>query len=295
MEVDNRHFIVIAHLPCLDGKAALYALQKLYPQVKMTVIPVDFRVPPNIVDANKVERIYLLDTNSHCDWLSEKYPGKVYLIDHHQGKIDYPERLSYMLWKPNDKLAACMLVLLQNPAAFSAEELEKFKYISARDTFTFENDEHKEKVMTITLAMMKGEHKDDFLNASITLDDLMKEGEVLRNIQKQKIQHLVDNSFAVTFSFPEKVEVRVTQKQPDTDFDIISEVGEQLCSTFDAPFGVIFSFDEKQQRVNLSFRSISDQNDCNSLAKRINPTGGGHKRAAGTSLTLTEWNNLIGK
>ena len=62
---------------------------------------------------------------------------------------------------------------------------------------------------------------------------------------------------------------------------LMSEVGNKLAARCD--FAVIWFFDHKKQEYRISLRSCKEHIDCSEIAKKFG--GGGHKKAAGFSLS----------
>jgi hypothetical protein len=280
-----KFYVVIVHWPCLDGNAALYALKKSLDRGFVEVIHVDFRVPPTIKTENP-DQIFLLDTHAHCDLLTEKYPGKVTVIDHHQRNPEewkYPERIrDDSVFSPDTKESACLLVYKKLPSSFSDNERKKIVAVSKGDTFNFEGPEDKEDIMCFRLAAMQDEN---FMNEEISFEDLLQKGRSLRKEQMILKEEYIQSWFLL--KLPNGTSVcAIERKDPKKDNTIMSEVGESVSI---AQKSIVMFYAYDNDHVNLSFRSSSDDLRCDILAKELSPTGGGHKRAAGSFLHLKDW------
>ena len=156
------------------------------------------------------------------------------------------------------------------------KEPPKFiNYIEDRDLWKWELPYSKEFSAAFDMVPFDFEEFEKFEDDS-TFDDACKRGSYILAYSKTVVKKVADQATLRTWNGKKVYIVNSSHW--------MSEIGSRLSPECD--FAVIWYFDHERQKYRVSLRSFHEDTDVSEIAKRFG--GGGHKKAAGFTLSKKE-------
>lgn len=263
---------ILYHSSCYDGFGAAFAAWKEFKEGAI-YLPCSYGFdPPEEVFQGKNDTIFILDFSFDEKTLLElkNVCNRVVLIDHHKtaqekleplkGKYDWLD----IHFDMNKSGALMAWEYFQSDIKGRVPYNELIAHISDRDLWKFEMEGTEEVHKALVSYPMDFKLWDNF-----NVEELKKEGTVLKRMYDQLISGICDKMFIGTIAGYEVPMVNTTIAW--------SEVGNELCKRYFA-YKFAASFTVFEDQVMWSLRSIGDF-DVSEIAKKFG--GGGHKNAAG--------------
>ena len=291
--------IVLYHADCHDGFGAAWAIQQavLEQGSGMPIfVPVQYNKPLPAIDY-RCDLLFIVDFSLPRDQLDQlsALAGKIVIIDHHKSaEEDLRDVQKFYLGQNVTELPYDILAHFDRDhsgAVLTWAHFHKGKpvpellaYIEDRDIWRWDLP-HTHEVNAF-LGTVTREFK-DFNLADVKLvhhfDTVVATGKSLLSYQRQLINQVVSHGFLAAFR---QWDVAVVCSPI-----LHSEVGNRLCEMFlQADFAIVFPHPVKEgEAIKLSLRSIGDF-DVSAVARLHG--GGGHRNAAGCTLTAEEWETV---
>lgn len=293
MATANKDILVIYHDKCLDGFGAAYAAWKKF-GTTADYIAWNYEQPATGLLSMVDKDIYILDFSFEPAQIADilKLANNITIIDHHKTFIDCVEADGYcddvgVPWPGLDihyDLERSGAVLAWQ--FFHDEPVPQLLlHIQDRDLWQFKLNGTKEicAALANTRIVERSWNHWQFLVDAFDADDK----EVMHSIYASGRaviacqQELIDECIATASEpaidgFGNKVVIC------NAPYSIASELGNRIAELNPDCIAVIWRSSDKDGSVKYSLRSVGDV-DCTPLAKQF--SGGGHKNAAGFTLT----------
>jgi uncharacterized protein len=257
---------VIFHANCSDGFGAAWAAWKLLGNKATYFAATHGDPPPNVVGKN----VAILDFSYSNDVTKEmiRDANSLIVLDHHKSAMialhDIPNA-QFDMSHSGAMLAWQFFHPLKEPPKF-------IRYIEDRDLWQWELPYSKEFAAAFDMVPFDFEAFSEFEDDS-TFDDACKRGSYILAYSKTVVKKVADQATMRTW---EGKRVYIVNSS-----HWMSEIGNKLSP--DCDFVVIWYYNHDRREYRVSLRSFHDDVDCSEIAKRFG--GGGHKKAAGFSLT----------
>lgn len=270
--------IIYYHNPCQDGLVSMFIATK---KVKnYLLVPYTHGQPIN-QDYQDLT-IYFLDMappRNVYDNLIKK--NKVIILDHHISNqkeyLDKPQNVFFDMKKSG--VGMCW------EHFFPDVEMPHFmRLVQDRDLWKFEYSDTKnfcEGLYFTTSSTDSLEQNIEILNKLFkepeSINYYIKLGELLNKNKDNKIKYLTDKYIEKIYNYEGHKVCMV-----NVENELVSELGNALSSRPECDFAILWRYDHVYEKYNVSMRS-SDKVDVSQICKKFG--GGGHKNAAGCSLT----------
>jgi hypothetical protein len=279
--------LVITHKNCPDGLSAFCVIKKKFYNYNVEIIQVFAgSILPDI--ENKYDKIYITDLSFSKNELIHlcQYANQVFLYDHHKTALDNlgdwhetPHNLTIIL-----DMNYCGAIITWQQLFPDLKIPSVLEYVNDRDLWLWQKKHSKE----INLALSNEKYFEHLIvdhlfqiNEDKIINMFFDIGSEILKKQQEIINNLVDKSFVVIY---DNLEIHLTENCPD---ELKSEIGEKLSQQ--SKNGIGGSIQYRDNQVVLSLRALTnsdiDLTDC-IKAK-------GHKKAAGLSMSINEFNKLF--
>jgi len=270
--------MIIYHKNCYDGYTAAHIVKKRFPESRM--IPSSYG--DDLPEVYLGDTVYIVDFSFPPEMIEDlcRMAVNVYVYDHHKSAI---ERLEYL------KIDNLHMVLDvdRSGAQITWDELYPDQeypvlvaYTADRDLWKWELPNSKEINRFIRLFKMSDFEALEW-NLENQLFNCVATGAILLRQSEKEVGFSCRNRRILNWG-EHKVSVLNASHY-------ISETGNRLASTDEVDFAAIW-YIRSDGMVQWGLRSVGD-NDVSSIAKKHG--GGGHKNAAGFTLSLCQSLGLI--
>ncbi len=290
MDNMNNKIVCIYHKNCTDGTFSAAVLKTKYPQCKEFPLKHGYDkedVEPilNEIDGNTI--VYITDFSLRDEELKEilKKAKEVINIDHHIGVKDKLEKFEKefknfkFVFDNNSSGASLTWKYL-----YGEDNIPKIvKLVEDKDLWKWEyGDETKYANLYLYRFADKPEEVINFINNDNT-DEIVEKGKVLSDFVEYIINNFVEGAEPTILKIGE-----FTVKAFNVG-NFQSEIGNILAEKLGEAVAL---FNIKGYQVRFSFRSVEGQSpSALDLAKILG--GGGHKNAAGASISLEQFCKII--
>ena len=278
--------IGLYHKNCTDGTTAAAVILKKFPDA--TVIPIehnfkyeDFEQILGQIDENTI--VYIVDFALKPEYLNKvlEKAKKVINLDHHISMKNTLEEIKDPKFEfvfDNDKSGAS----LTWQCLFNTKPPEIIKYVEDKDIWKWQYGEITKYVNDyLFLYTNKPEELKELLDKDIT--DIIEKGKIINQFSSYLINTFVERA-KNTFIKIGNYKVRAF----NTGL-FQSEIGNLLSTKYNE---AVCLFSINGDYVKLSFRSLDNHNpSALDLANLLN--GGGHRNAAGASVSINEFCSMI--
>ncbi len=280
--------VCIYHKNCTDGTTAAAILMLKYPDCILFPLDHNYRdeeLQPILDSVDKDTTVYIVDfalKSPYLEKLAEK-AKEIINLDHHISAKDFLEEFekkhpNFKLVFDNNKSGASITwhyLFGDNPPPI-------VKYVEDKDIWKWEFGEETKYVNDyLFLFTNKPEQIKELLNKDI--NEIIEKGKIINQYTTYIIDTFVEKAKDLF------IQVGSYKVRAYNTGLFQSEIGNKLSTIYDEP---VCLFSINGDYVKLSFRSLDHHNpSALDLAKLLN--GGGHKNAAGASINLREFCNII--
>lgn len=303
----NKHFdVVVYHNPCSDGMGSLWSVVKSIPDIvhvpckagevyklDMDIFTGDILFVDICPDYNTLEKI-----SKQVSWIT--------ILDHHESvfklyKENYNKEnviISDQIYAINNNIefildndrSGCQIAWdYFNPSIARNSNRPWFlNYIADRDLWTWKLKDSKEinqgmydmNYLTLEgMTIMENMSKDE-------IQSMMIKGRKSLQLFNIEVNNICNTAIQSTFTINKRT---YNAWLVTCTYVHKSEVGNTLSKTsfpnnLEPDFTAIYSYDPKSSDIWISLRGI-DKVDLNDLSKQYDIHGGGHKNAAGFTIT----------
>ncbi len=278
----NDDIHLITHSNCMDGTYSAVILNQ-YCEMSGKHITIAFKQYDNVNEEELLEKyknktLILCDFSYSKDILLklEEVTNDLIVLDHHETAMENLEGLDFCLFDMNK----CGAMLMWEYCYPDKECPDIINYIQDRDLWNWNLPDSREFSAGLQLFkqsdLTHGNPPEDLLNDEF-LNDCIDEGKSILAYQKSIIDKKCANK--TNFKFFKINNINIPCINSTT---LISEIGNELANGL--PFSAQYFITETE--IVFSLRSIGDEEISNvaTIAKKYG--GGGHKNAAGFSLTF---------
>ena len=258
--------LVIYHADCSDGFGAAYSAWKCLGK-KAEYYPAKHGSAPPDVTGKSVAILDFSYDNTTIKNMIEESDGLI-VIDHHKSAMIELHDISNTHFDMT-KSGAILSWEFFHPG----KEAPKFiQYIQDRDLWKWELEYSKEFSAAFDMVPFEFEEFEKFEDSSV-FDDAVKRGSYILAYSKTVVKKVCEKAKPRKFNGMDVLVVNSSHW--------MSEIGARLSPNCD--FAVIWYYDHEKRNIKVSLRSFHDLIDVCEIAKSFG--GGGHKRAAGFSLS----------
>lgn len=277
------HITTVAfHENCADGFAAAAITYRFFGQTRTVVyVPVQYKtaIPENITAGGKGllfvdfcpereqlkelldlwEYVYVIDHHESRKWVKDEFPNNCYFDLNYSG--------AYLTWK---------WFYPESPVP------ELIRYVQDRDLWKWELEDSR----AISAALRRHEfslHQWAEWTRKFPKGKLASEGKIILDVQERIFHSRAKQAKLVRLADRENVYI-----VNSTEF--ISETCERILAIREEVNTAVCYFLLDSDRVVLSFRAREGA-ECLTLAQHLG--GGGHPRAAGATLTMDKFREII--
>lgn len=281
--------ICIYHKNCTDGTTAAAVLLLKYPECKLYNLDHNYKsedIDNILQDVDKDTTVFIVDFSLKENDLKRVVDtaGEVINIDHHISVKQMLEEFSkkYANFKfvfDNDSSGASLTYRY----FFGSDIPKLIRYVEDKDIWRWEFGEETKDVNNYLFLFTNKPDKIKDLILSGELEEIIQKGKVISEYTNYLINGFVDKSKDLFIKIGD-YKVRAYNAGL-----FQSEIGNILSSKFEQ---AVCLFSINGDYAKLSFRSLDGHNpSALDLAKLLG--GGGHRNAAGASLSLTEFCNML--
>lgn len=281
---------IVYHEKCFDGEAGLWVFKKYYDEKQLNIIGKNSGfLDLNIDSMIKDSQIYFVDICPKLDVLIKcfDYFSKVVILDHHKTNKELLESVSH------DKLftifdmdrSGCQISW---DFLFPDNKYPPFlNYVADRDLWTWKLENSEE--INEGIGFYGIEHYDKYYEHwDIWENSLLSIGKLLMKKKIDSINDIIkNNSYFKTYAGKDIMISFCTDKS------LVSKLGNEMCNQNPhISFSVIVSgcnLDTNEYYVSVR----SNGYDVSKVAKRFG--GGGHQRAAGFTINVSDFNIIFVK
>ncbi|MFN3978216.1 MAG: DHH family phosphoesterase [Sulfurihydrogenibium azorense] len=280
--------VCIYHKNCTDGTTAAAILLLKYPDCKAFALDHNYRdeeFQPILDEVDENTAVYIVDFSIKQPFL-EKLVSKakeVINIDHHISAKDMIEEFTkkynnFKLVFDNDKSGAS----LTWKYLFGSNPPDIVKYVEDKDIWKWEfGDTTKYVNDYLFLYTNKPQELRQLLDKDI--NEIIEKGKIINQYTTYLIDSFVEKSKDLF------IQIGSYKVRAYNTGLFQSEIGNKLSTIYDQ---AVCLFSINGDYVKLSFRSLDHHNpSALDLAKMLN--GGGHRNAAGASMNLKEFCNIL--
>lgn len=280
--------VCIYHKNCTDGTTAAAILLLKYPDCKLFPLDHNYReeeFQPILDEVDKDTTVYIVDFSIKQPFF-EKLASKakeVINIDHHISVKDMLEEFTkkysnFKLVFDNDKSGAS----LTWKYLFGSNPPDIVKYVEDKDIWKWEfGDTTKYVNDYLFLYTNKPQELRQLLDKDI--NEIIEKGKIINQYTTYLIDSFVEKSKDLF------IQIGSYKVRAYNTGLFQSEIGNKLSTIYDQ---AVCLFSINGDYVKLSFRSLDHHNpSALDLAKMLN--GGGHRNAAGASMNLKEFCNIL--
>ena len=262
--------LVIYHANCPDGFGAAWAAWKLLGD-RAQYLPASYGDPiPNVAGKN-VAILDFSDSRYDIKKMIEK-ANSLIVLDHHktaqenlagipEAQLDMSRSGAILSWQ--------FFHGSEDPPIF-------LRYIEDRDLWRFELEDSKAVSAALTSLIDFTFESFDAMNNPSQFEELVSDGYTILHYNNMVMKKICQSARKNLWRSYEVCVVNSSILQ--------SEIGSQLAPTCD--FVVIWYYDHKNMKHNVSLRTQKNEVDVSKIAARFG--GGGHKKAAGFTLRPPE-------
>ncbi len=286
--------IIVYHKNCMDGVASAFIADASLPKdAKRELLPLYYGEEIKLFDlitehGNNVS-ITMVD-------FSFKKPEMVKLlnlgiavtvIDHHETAW---EELESLIQEPNftfhyDKLKSGATLTFKVFKEQHELRLGLFNYVEDRDLWKW-NLNHSREISEYLSLLVDTDNVESFKRVYETFNQntaaFVQKGEALLQNKQKSVDAKVKKAQEVTIKDTSFMLINATEN--------VSELGNEIATHFNKPACMFFFAEDF--KVILSFRSTDELPSVSEIAKQF-PGGGGHRNAAGCTITIEELNRII--
>lgn len=280
--------VCIYHKNCTDGTTAAAILLLKYPDCKAFALDHNYRdeeFQPILDEVDKDTTVYIVDFSIKQPFF-EKLASKakeVINIDHHISVKDMLEEFTkkysnFKLVFDNDKSGAS----LTWQYLFGSNPPDIVKYVEDKDIWKWEFGDITKYVNDyLFLYTNKPQELRQLLDKDI--NEIIEKGKIINQYTTYLIDSFVEKSKDLF------IQIGSYKVRAYNTGLFQSEIGNKLSTIYDQ---AVCLFSINGDYVKLSFRSLDHHNpSALDLAKMLN--GGGHRNAAGASMSLKEFCNIL--
>ena len=258
--------MVLYHSNCPDGFGAAWAFRRKFGSSAEYIPVTHGEEAPCVKDRD----VFIVDFSYDRTIMleMEKEANSLVVLDHHKSAQEHSGDLefchfdmehsgAYLAWTylfPDDNVP----LLIQ--------------YIEDRDLWKWELPYSKEFSASFDMIPFEFEEFLKFEDDSV-FDDAVKRGSYILAYSKTVVKKVCEKAKPRKFDGRDVLVVNSSHW--------MSEIGARLSP--DCDFAVIWYYDHEERNIKVSLRAFHDYVDVSEIAKRFG--GGGHKKAAGFSLT----------
>lgn len=258
--------LVIYHKNCTDGFGAAYSAWKLLGSKADYHAASHGDSPPSV----EGKTVAILDFSYKNDVIKSliELSKDLIVIDHHKSAMIELHDISNTHFDMNHSGARLAWDFFH-----PGKEAPKFiDYIEDRDLWKWELPYSKEFSAAFDMIPFEFEEFEKFEDDSV-FDDAVKRGSYILAYSKTVIKKICDKASARMYKGKNVLVVNSSHW--------MSEIGSRLSP--DCDFAMIWYYDHERKDIKISLRSFYDSIDVSEIAKNFG--GGGHKKAAGFTLT----------
>lgn len=293
--IDQSPTICIYHANCNDGFGAAWAVHKAFPDNNIRYIAAQYNdEPPDVTD----ERVAIVDFSYKRPVLERmaQQACDILVLDHHAtAKDDLLPMMSTS--EPIDTRIRGVFDMDHSGAVLTwnwfhdAPVPRLLRYVQDRDLWKFELNGSREISAWIN-SYPRDFESWDYMDSQLFQrgtengipPTLFSQGAAILRTQERIIEAAVRYKHAMHID-----NLRVPVAHTTTLF---SEVSNRLCEEDPgAPFAASYFMANEGRRIVFSLRSLKDGADVSEIAKQFG--GGGHPHAAGFSIGITEFIEML--
>lgn len=285
-----KKIIIAYHKNCLDGVSSAYLAyreiaKKQHIWSEIILQPLQYNHEDELYnhDLDKDTTVLFVDFSLKRDELIvlAEMVNAIEIYDHHKTAesqlVDLPENI------------ACTFNMDQSGAMICYDEFDHgisdstvFEYIQDRDLWTWKLPNSKE-VSAYLDVMVKPNDIFEFgqIVRNFDLDTAVEAGTLLLKKQENSVRSKLYKTKNVKLEGIDFAVINVTEN--------ISELGNEICTTFDKP--ALMYFITEDSKVICSLRSTDDLPDVSAIATKFG--GGGHRNACGFQMELEQLVELL--
>ncbi len=306
-KINNNKILIISHYADIDGMGSVILGKYYFKKIDYLLADNnhDFDLQSDI-DYRNYDTIYICDLGFNDKNLEYclNHPdlaNKIKNFDHHESEV-WKNKYSFVneVITLNDHLTSATelfyhyLLSLPNSDFLTTPFFQKLvEAIRCQDTWNFEGESDLGPELASLHAFLGAESFIDLLNSLDCTGDFYLPKEYLAIVNQQN--HEMETSIQNYLEKARLVDYQNYKIALSISENYRSQVGHALLKKYPiADFALIINF----YRLTCSLRTDNDNFDVGLIAQEFNPTGGGHKMAAGfkiDELSISKINELITK
>lgn len=306
-KINNNKILIISHYADIDGMGSVILGKYYFKKIDYLLADNnhDFDLQSDI-DYRNYDTIYICDLGFNDKNLEYclNHPdlaNKIKNFDHHESEV-WKNKYSFVneVITLNDHLTSATelfyhyLLSLPNSDFLTTPFFQKLvEAIRRQDTWNFEGESDLGPELASLHAFLGAEPFIDLLNSLDCTGDFYLPKEYLAIVNQQN--HEMETSIQNYLEKARLVDYQNYKIALSISENYRSQVGHALMKKYPiADFALIINF----YRLTYSLRTDNDNFDVGLIAQEFNPTGGGHKMAAGfkiDELSISKINELITK